>query len=140
MIYAFICLAAHTDEEEKKSLECHTSIKITVLIVSLVYLGHMLSPIIPYLVPIASIMVVSYFVLVVILPTVGYVLSNIMRGPIMDEIYYSSVTTRDRTRDFVDELTSKYDKGEIQNTANMIYGTVDQFLNTLADYACDTES
>ena len=58
----------------------------------------------------------------------------------MDQIYYSSVTTRDRTRDFVDELTSKYDKGEIQNTANMIYWTVDQFLNTLADYACDTES
>ena len=140
MIYAFICLAAHTDEEEKKSLTCHTKIKMTVLIVSLVYLGHILSPIIPYLVPIARIMFVSYIVLVVILPTVGYVLSNIVRGPIMDQIYYSSVTTRDRTRDFVDELTSKYDKGKIQNTANMIYGTVDQFLNTLADYACDTES
>lgn len=140
MIYAFICLAAHTDEEEKKSLECHTSIKITVLIVSLVYLGHILSPIIPYLVPIASIMAVSYIVLVAILPTVGYVLSNIVTGSIMDQIYYSSVTTRDRTRDFVDELTSKYNKGEIQSTAKIIYGTVDQFLNTLADYACDTES
>ena len=58
----------------------------------------------------------------------------------MDQIYCSSVTTRDRMRDFVDELTSKYDKGEIQNTAKIIYGTVDQFLNTLADYACDTES
>ena len=133
-MYSFICLAAHTDREETKS----STIKMTVLIIRTYFTG-------PYLVPIASIMIVSYFVLlIVILPSVGYVLSNIVRGSIMDQIYNLSVTTRDWMRDFVDKLTLKYDKKEIRNlisiTAKNIYVTVDQFSNTLADYASDSES
>ena len=104
-MYSFICLAAHTDREESKS----STIKMTVLIIRTYFTG-------PYLVPIASIMIVSYFVLlIVILPSVGYVLSNIVRGSIMDQIYNLSVTTRDWMRDFVDKLTLKNDKKEIRN-------------------------
>ena len=62
----------------------------------------------------------------------------------MNQIYNSSITTRDLMRVFVDKLTSKDDKKEMRNlistTVKTVYVAVDQFLNTLADYACDTES
>ena len=62
----------------------------------------------------------------------------------MNQIYNSSITTRDWMRVFADKLTSKDDRKEIRNlistTVKTVYVTVDQFLNTLADYACDSES
>ena len=62
----------------------------------------------------------------------------------MDQFYYFSVTPRDWMKGFIDKLTSKNDREEIRylisNTAKNFYDTVNQFLNTLADYACDSES